>query len=439
MSSDYNNPAFKKLLKKLQEESWQLELIISGFAIFGLFTAFEPLRVILKEAQNNDEVVKIILITIALIACSILIFNLLLHVILRGLWIGTLGLRYVSGDIDYDALKYSSKFTNYLKKKVGSFDKYIATLENYCSIIFAISFLLIFYVLALTFSILILASIATLIINNKDLNETFRSSLGIPLFIFMFLGMLLTFVDFASQGWLKKKKWTSKIYFPFYWIFSFITLSFLYRPLVYNFLDNKFSRRLSALLIPLFIILVVATSLRYKRSNYLNFLNSSNDLVANRDNYDNLIFNEDEFVKVATIPSKVITNNYLKVFIVFNDEVEDNVFEFNKNLVPLKDKRGLRSDIVIVDMLSRSDKDSLQRLYIKTFNEVYKTKIDSLGFPSNFIMSSNQKDQYGFETYLNIKNLSEGKHLLNIERSQIQKEDTVKYYLARIPFWYFPN
>ena len=35
MSQNYDNPAFKKLLKKLQEESWQLELIISGFAIFG--------------------------------------------------------------------------------------------------------------------------------------------------------------------------------------------------------------------------------------------------------------------------------------------------------------------------------------------------------------------------------------------------------------------
>jgi hypothetical protein len=55
-----------------------------------------------------------------------------LHVVLRGLWIGALGLRYVSGDIDYEQLKYSPKFTKYLSKKIGSFDKYIATLENYC-------------------------------------------------------------------------------------------------------------------------------------------------------------------------------------------------------------------------------------------------------------------------------------------------------------------
>ena len=55
MSKDYNNPAFKKLLQKLQEESWQLELLISGFAIFGLFTAFPYLKVAAISAQNDEK------------------------------------------------------------------------------------------------------------------------------------------------------------------------------------------------------------------------------------------------------------------------------------------------------------------------------------------------------------------------------------------------
>ncbi len=171
MSSNYENPAFKKLLHKLQEESWSLELLISGFAIFGLFTAWEPIQIYLREAQNNQEILKAVVSFVALVSCGILLFNLLLHVTLRGLWIGALGLRYVSGDIDYDELNYSAKFTNYLKNKIGSFDKYIATLENYCSIIFAISFLLIFYVLALTFTIAAIGLMASNIIDNENLPE----------------------------------------------------------------------------------------------------------------------------------------------------------------------------------------------------------------------------------------------------------------------------
>ena len=156
------------------------------------------------------------------------------------MWIGALGLRYVSGDIDYDSLNYSQKFTNYLKIKVGSFDKYIGTLENYCSVIFAVSFLLIFYVLAITFTILAITLIATQLIDNDDLPNWLSQGVGITLVVFIVIGMFFTLIDFIKLGFLKKKKWISAIYFPMYWVFGFITLSFLYRPLVYNFLDNKF-------------------------------------------------------------------------------------------------------------------------------------------------------------------------------------------------------
>ena len=54
MQNDYTKPEFKKLLQKLQEESWQLELLISGFAIFGLFTAIPIITENLNEAQNSQ-------------------------------------------------------------------------------------------------------------------------------------------------------------------------------------------------------------------------------------------------------------------------------------------------------------------------------------------------------------------------------------------------
>lgn len=142
MSQNYNKPTFKKLLDRLQEESWQLELLISGFAIYGLFSAYPALELKMAshQAQNHNNLFFTLILIVALSACSILIFNLLLHILLRGLWIGALGLRYISGDIEYDALNYTQRFSNYLKDKVGSFDKYIGRLENYCSIILLLRF-----------------------------------------------------------------------------------------------------------------------------------------------------------------------------------------------------------------------------------------------------------------------------------------------------------
>ena len=439
MSSDYNNPAFKKLLQRLQEESWQLELIISGFAIFGLITAFEPISEAAQVAKYKQQLVWTIVLIIALISCAILIFNLLLHVILRGLWIGTLGLRYVSGDIDYDSLNYSEKFTRYLKKKVGSFDRYVATLENYCSIIFAVSFLLIFYVLALTFTIISIVIIATQIISNDSLPETLRTVVGVLLIIFIVVGMILTFIDFITQGWLKKKKWTSRLYFPIYWVFSFITLSFLYRPLIYNFLDNKFGKRLSFVLLPVYLLILVLTSFHYQYSNYFNAADYSSERIASRGNYLDQIDDSNNFIDGVAISSKVITEPYINVFMLFTDNVEDNVFNFNPDLKPEKDRRGLRSDIITITDTDWDNIRKIKRDYFKTVNDIYSIRIDSVDYDSEFILSESKQKDLGFETYVNIKGLKEGKHLLMVLRKRIKKGDTVRHSIRRIPFWYFED
>jgi len=438
MSQDYNDPAFKKLLVKLQEESWQLELLISGFAIFGLFTAFPTITESVNEAKNTQQIYKFVISLVAQISCAILIFNLLLHILLRGLWIGALGLRYVSGDIDYDVLRYSPKFTNYLKKNVGSFDKYIATLENYCSIIFAISFLLIFYVLAITFTILAIGLLANYVINNDDLPVWLAQGVGITATVFILIGMFLSFIDFVTQGFLKKKKWLSKIYFPVYWIFSFITLSFLYRPLVYNFLDNKFGRRLSFTLVPIYFLILMMTSLRYNYSNYLNENTSSNDFISNNSNYEDLL--NDKFIDGVAIQSKVITGGYVKVFIAFQGNIENRIFKLNPSLEPEHDKRGLITDITFSNQIvSQHKRDSLRRVYLNTFEDIYSVKIDTVEQKAGFVISKSAKGNLGFETYLSTKTLTDGKHLLKVERKNIHEGDSSNINVANIPFWYYKN
>ncbi len=441
MSHDYNNPAFKKLLQKLQEESWQLELLISGFAIFGLFTAFPTISESAKEAQNNQQIYKFVITLVAQISCAILIFNLLLHVLLRGLWIGALGLRYVSGDIDYESLNYHQKFTKYLKKKVGSFDKYIGTLENYCSVIFAISFLLIFYVLAITLTILSIALIANFIINNDHLPVWVSKGVGIILILFIIFGMFITFIDFVTLGFLKKKKWISKIYFPIYWVFSFITLSFLYRPLVYNFLDNKFGRRLSLILVPFYFLILIFSSLGYQNSNYFSANTSSNDFMANNENYEDLVNENKPLISDVMIQSKVITDDYLKIFMTYSENIENRLFNVNPSLKPEKDIRGLNSNITISNTFIKEQKrDNIRREYLKTFNSIYYVVIDSTVYDSNFIFSQSKNGNLGFETYIKIKDhINEGKHLLKINRMRIKEGDTSRWNLSKIPFWYFKS
>ena len=285
---------------------------------------------------------------------------------------------------------------------------------------------------------LTIALIANYVIDNESI-EPWGNYIGIPVLIFIIFGMLITFVDFITQGWLKKKKWISRVYFPIYWVFSYITLSFLYRPIVYNFLDNKFGKRISMALLPVYILILVGASFKNERSNYFNREISSNSIVGNSLNYEDMLTNEEDFIEDVAISSKVITEPYLKVFLVFDDNIEDNVFKFNPGLKPERDIRGFKTDIIFTTNISRKKRDSLRRSYIKTLNDIYTIKIDTTYYDAEFIVGESLKKQKGFETYIGIKDLSEGKHLLALMRKRIRKKDTQTLYVERIPFWYYPN
>ena len=445
MSTDYKSPSFKKLLDSLQQQSWELELIISGFAIFGLFTAYGPIRTSMLNAQNEEQVYSFVIFFVAMIACSILLFNLLLHVILRGLWIGALGLRYVSGDIDFDELKYSHKFKGYLKKRIVSFDRYIAGLENYCSVLFAISFLLIFYVLAITCVVISMILVANFIVDNDYLPEWISKGVGAALMTFLGIGTFLTFFDFITQGLLKRNKWVAKVYFPVYWVFSFLTLSFLYRPLVYNFLDHRFGKRLILLLTPIYLLILFLTSVEYRNSNFWDKERNSSEIFANRENYMDMLDQEEDYPGDIVIPSKVISEKYLQVFMPFTGSFEERIFSFNESLKPEKDRRGLKSGIVFStnwsdSITTRRQKDSLRKKYMETFNFIYSFKIDSLDLDAEFILTTDKKKHLGFETYLKLDSISKGKHMLRLVRKKIEDEgDTTQVLLRNIPFFYFKD
>lgn len=126
-----------------------------GFAIFGLFSALEPLQSLALEKRYEQNALQYIFLNTIYITCVLAIFNLIVHVLLRGLWIGAVGIRSVSGDIDFDGINIAQIFRKHLKRRIGSFDKYIISLENYSSILFGVTFLIVFIVLAVSLNFIV--------------------------------------------------------------------------------------------------------------------------------------------------------------------------------------------------------------------------------------------------------------------------------------------
>jgi hypothetical protein len=93
MMDQKSDAKYKEILDELQVQSWQLELVISGFAIFGLFSALDPLEGFAALKQIEGSGFQYMFIDTIYITCVLTIFNLILHVLLRGLWIGAVGIR----------------------------------------------------------------------------------------------------------------------------------------------------------------------------------------------------------------------------------------------------------------------------------------------------------------------------------------------------------
>lgn len=434
MSENYKKKSFQKLLDSLQENSWELELLISGFAIFGLFYSIEPIDNILIESSYDQNEVVGTLASIISLFIYILIFNLLLHILLRSLWIGSIGLRYVSGEINYNNLNYSERFTKFLKKKVGSFDDYIGKIENLCSVIFAISFLLIFYVVSIFILIYILNFIGRI-------SESILPNWINYFFLILFtIGISLTFIDFIGQGLLKKYKWTSTIYFPFYRVFSVLTLSFLYRPLIYNFLDNKFGKRVSYILIPFYILIVVASSYSYQRYSVLTSQTTSvsKENVAHEKNYENSFEDKDRlYIDVFAIQSKVVSEPYLKLLVPLINEIEDPLLEYDPSLQSAEDLRGFYSNI---HFGFASNSEIVEKItsvedYIHSFQTFYSFKIDSTLYTTDFVINR-IGNRISLESYINIKGLEEGKHVVELQRLYDNTSDSLVS-VRKVPFWYF--
>ncbi len=441
MENEKNSNSFKKLLDRLQEDSWQLELLISGFAIFGLFYLTDPLYHYFQNARLNDNEMAIGFYRIAILSVYILIFNLFFHVLLRALWIGSLGLRYVSGEIEYDKLNYSEKFTTYLKKKVGSFDDYISKLENLSSLMFAISFLLIFYVIAFFIIVYINNTIGRFIGNSSDVWIITVLIIFQTLFI---LGALFTFIDFLTQGLLKKNKRVSKIYFPFYRVFSILTLSFLYRPLVYNLQDNRFGRRISLLLFPVYFLIFLLSTMYFQTSNVLPLpsLAHSDKHIATISNYEDAIRNNDElYIEYFAIQSKIITDPFIKVIIPLRKNIEEPLIEFYPDLKWGEDIHGYHSGFQFSVGLwkfnypARVNIDSLSAAYINAFKNYYRFKIDSISLETDFIITKSD-DNLTFETYIGTKDLPEGKHFIEFFKRKHKDTDSLVS-IIQVPFWYY--
>lgn len=360
--ADKKESKLAQWLDQLQEQSWNLELIISGFALFGLFQLREFLVMQIHYSEANDSISPYYIgysIVKLRTGLDIFIFSLLTLVFIRGLWIGALGLRYVSGEIDFDQLKYSNPFKQYLKNKVGNFDNYIHKLENLSSTIFAFTYILFFTVCSIIFYDIELQFLAQTI---YEIHEGIISQ--IIVLLFLGAGILVAF-DFLTLGWLKSIKFSlfAKVYLLIYKVVGVLTLSFLWRPLWYNFIDQRAMRWIAALVVPFLIAFIILDDVTFRNFSYSFFpkLNYNTEYskfssIYYKENarasfqhsfYDDLRQIEKangnyQAIDVMSLPSRRVEVPILEVFVKYTKFIDNYISEKDSSLAAIN-KVGLNS------------------------------------------------------------------------------------------------
>lgn len=462
-----NNKDFKSLLDQLQMESWQLELIISGVAIFAVWelkSAVGSLRNFSLIYGESSRIVNnlIGIIGMGLSAAWIVLFiNLIVHIFSRGLWIGVIGLRYISQDIQYENLNYAPKFDNFLRKNIGAFDDYIEKLERFSSILFAYTFFQIFLLISFA------GFIGTLVITGSLFNYFDPPEIvEVITILSILLGSLIVFFDFVFLGAIKKvkDKTISTIYFWIYRFISLITLSFLYRPLLYNFLDDKFARKFFLFSIPYFLTILFFSGIIFNPTPHFPFRSEDHrhdveqtaKLTISAHKYDDEreqlvrnIFGSKYAINRVSIPSKIFTKNYGQVFIRMYKR-DENYFEkfkgisaYDKDgfLHSMRNSKNLAKDSIQTQL--ESQRDSFLKIHIlekvaiikklrkdSLFEQVIGTKILNDNIVLDTLYWKNQKDSIRNDYSARIKKAKEEK-VYNIRDAMLEMNNV---FIDEIPF-----
>ncbi|HFB99418.1 MAG TPA: hypothetical protein ENJ53_01305, partial [Phaeodactylibacter sp.] len=410
-------------LEKLERESWNLELLISGFSIFllvqaydGLVNIFGYLNMHVALESNVNGTVRV-LVGMTMLASFVLTINLIVHVFLRGFWIGAVGLRSVQRKVDFEKLGYSDFFTKKLKERVYSIDILLKKLDTLSSVIFSFTFLIVFMFLSLFlfFAFLSLFLYGVNIgLDFFDENSTIYYVLDIvvkiSVTVILFSGIIYA-IDTLTLGFFKRYKWLSRIYFPIYKWMGVITMAGVYRSIYYSLISRFPKNNIRSLLLAYVMLFIAFPFVKFDQ--YIFYPDNGSAYKLSNINYDDQR-NADAPVWKGSIPSQIVEGTFLPLFIRYNVKSNEVLQMFCEDFKPKK-KDGFNSGIYVgkkgIDIRDPFVSEAHPEKALECLSNFYEVKIDSVEVATDFYFYIYPNDdERGIQTMLEIGGLSRGKH-----------------------------
>ena len=436
-------PQQEEKLRDLTSQSWNLELVISGAALFAVLqlpdlldTAFDYFRFnILNHTNGVIGVLPLLVFSMMKSICYVLFVAFLTNFVMRAFWVGLVGLLsvYPTG-VHYDRIPYSSKYAQeQMSRKFGSLENYIIKLDRRCNIVFAVAFLFTFFFILIGMGYLVAILGYTFI--RPLIPEEYMpivKVLGYILAGSYFLAAIvlsLPAVRATPGGARLNYKFSTALQFLFWGLArpsSYITNTF------YSHIPSKKMLRNMAIMMIvftglMFVNMFIDLSRINQRIAPFNsrhlFTSRVDSLFIDASTYDNQR-TEGQYVGTASIQADIIREPFVRLYIAYpkamdtllTEIVKEPVWDESKPLTERRRKYAVWSNEQINNLIQIHINDSL-----------YKN-------PGLLFSMHDKPRQHGWQTVLLPTNLKTGRNTLRIS---IQPKSPAKpVEIASIPFWY---
>ena len=398
-------------LQNLQDNSWEIELLISGGAVFTLLQFPDLFLNFMRTVKITSDLPGTALSLIMGMACiKILTNGFILHLLLRAFWLAMVCINYIYPQ-GIDGRKMQRAYPFRSRHVEGDLREQIMQVDR-------LSGLVIF--MTIISSIILIGFLAALILILFGVEWLEKSGPVMAMASELISYSLLAyFVDLLAMGFIRRIPVVSWLLFPFFYLIDILTFrSFYARPLA-MFSSNVQRPAFISGAFVFILVTGVTTYIPLVRSmhwprlfdarKYRDQLTSGDKALVQRYYTDQCDPNRRG---VVSIPSHLIENNYLQVNLLY-DRWMDGLLD---NSHPQKDKRFL-SDLIEI----RLD--------------------DSLCHNIDWMEVRAEEDsQIGLVAMVDISQLQNGAHKVRIQSKELPNPKYMKVrsellYKVAIPFW----
>ncbi len=313
-------------LKNIKESSWEIELLISGGAIFSLFQFSEFYIDLISSLRTTTHLAGAgPLLMLGMFGIKVLTLGFVIHLLLRAYWLAMVCLNYVFPQgVNQEKLKWSKPF-NSEQNKPNEFQQNILYINKQCGVVISMSIISALAIFGISIVFTAIFAVSAL------LENTFYNAITEYTFTAVFILFLVYILDFLCFGVIRKIPYFTYLVFPFFKFFDVITLRKYYQYPLWLFTTNINRIRL---LLFASVFITVAMSLSYlsiyRAQQWPNLFDqrafrwqmADNDFVIEGWYMDSWTEDTKHFVG---IDSKVQNSNYLELFVSYYKYFDEQI------------------------------------------------------------------------------------------------------------------